>query len=183
MAWAEPIFAYRGNRFNLVLYSSCVLDVSPMPVVQSSPDCGRTSFSSPKKAICRTPVLESGPHCSGTTAIVPLAASSVPRQIDDSSIQVTSFSTALSLLSLSTDYEPLGSCSRAAGWSAATLCVGPKRRSTMFVQMSHVGGEAEILCSIRALPVLTRSRQGLCSAVLFKNAQNLSLLLLCARRS
>jgi hypothetical protein len=32
---------------------------------------------------------------------------------------------------------------------------GPKRRSTMLVQMSRVGGEAEILCSIRALPVLT----------------------------
>jgi len=25
---------------------------------------------------------------------------------------------------LSTDYRSLGSCSRAAGWSAATLCVG-----------------------------------------------------------
>src|SRR5260221_13558974 len=25
---------------------------------------------------------------------------------------------------LSTDYRPLGSCSRAAGWSAATLCIG-----------------------------------------------------------
>jgi hypothetical protein len=29
---------------------------------------------------------------------------------------------------LSTGYRPLGSCSRAAGWSAATLCIGPSRR-------------------------------------------------------
>src|SRR5246127_5834282 len=27
---------------------------------------------------------------------------------------------------LSTGYRPLGSCSRAAGWSAAALCVDPK---------------------------------------------------------
>ena len=29
---------------------------------------------------------------------------------------------------LSTGYRPLGSCSRAAGWSAATSCVGPKAK-------------------------------------------------------
>jgi hypothetical protein len=29
-------------------------------------------------------------------------------------------------LFLSTGYRPLGSCSRAAGWSAATLCHGPE---------------------------------------------------------
>jgi hypothetical protein len=29
---------------------------------------------------------------------------------------------------LSTDYRPLGSCSRAAGWSAATLCHGTFRK-------------------------------------------------------
>jgi hypothetical protein len=33
---------------------------------------------------------------------------------------------------LSTDDRPLGSCSRAAGWSAATLCLGPKRRKSIF---------------------------------------------------
>ena len=49
---------------------------------------------------------------------------SIPRQVDDSSIQVTSFSIALRC-PLSTGYEPLGSRSRAAGWSAATLCNGP----------------------------------------------------------
>src|SRR5215831_7419827 len=30
---------------------------------------------------------------------------------------------------LSTGSRPLGSCPRAAGWSAATSCVGPQRRS------------------------------------------------------
>lgn len=29
---------------------------------------------------------------------------------------------------LSTDYSPLGSCSRGAGWSAATLCFGPSAK-------------------------------------------------------
>src|ERR1700752_2063709 len=29
---------------------------------------------------------------------------------------------------LSIGYRPLGSCSRAAGWSAATLCCGPSRK-------------------------------------------------------
>ena len=37
--------------------------------------------------------------------------------------------TPLSLSSL-TDDRPLGSCSRAAGWSAATLCIGAKRSAT-----------------------------------------------------
>ena len=30
---------------------------------------------------------------------------------------------------LSTGHRPVGSCSRAAGWSAATSCNGPKQRS------------------------------------------------------
>ena len=51
-------------------------------------------------SICRMPVLRSGAHRSGTTAVVSLTESLVSRQVDDSSIQVTSFSTALSLLSL-----------------------------------------------------------------------------------
>ena len=45
-------------------------------------------------------------------------ASPAPREVDDSSIQVTSFATALSLSSLDR-LRPLGSCSRAAGWRCA----------------------------------------------------------------
>jgi hypothetical protein len=53
-------------------------------------------------------------------------SSPVPREVDDSSIQVTSFATALSLSSLDR-LRPLGSCSRAAGWRAATSCFGPSK--------------------------------------------------------
>src|SRR5262249_39194437 len=38
---------------------------------------------------------------------------------------------------LSTGYRPLGSCSRAAGWSAATSCYGP--RAEVCVGGRHVG--------------------------------------------
>ena len=38
---------------------------------------------------------------------------------------------------LSTGYRPLGSCSRAAGWSAATSCIGAERAF----------GEAPVLAS------------------------------------
>ena len=41
-----------------------------------------------------------GAHCSGTTAVVSLTRSSVPREVDGCSIQVTSFFAALSLSSL-----------------------------------------------------------------------------------
>lgn len=88
-----------GNRFNLVLYNS-VLVVSPMPVIQSSPFCGRTS--SQFAEACHLPHASPRPgaHCSGTTAVVSLTRSSVPREVDDCSIQVASFFAALSLSSL-----------------------------------------------------------------------------------
>ena len=43
---------------------------------------------------------------------------------------------------LSTDYRPLGSCSRAAGWSAATLCHGTKRILLVWRAMSAPGSLA-----------------------------------------
>lgn len=68
-----------GNRFNLVLYNS-VLVVSPMPVIQSSPCCGRAS--SQFAETCHLPHASPRPgaHCSGTTAVVSLTRSSVPNR-------------------------------------------------------------------------------------------------------
>ena len=39
---------------------------------------------------------------------------------------------------------PLGSCSRAAGWSAATLCVGTKRTCRPFRLVSASGGRPDM---------------------------------------
>src|ERR1700757_4337813 len=57
-----------GNRFNLVLYNSGLV-VSPMPAIQSSPCCGRTSSQFAEE--CQLPHASprSGAHCSGTTAV------------------------------------------------------------------------------------------------------------------
>ena len=41
-------------------------------------------------------------------------------------------------------YRPLGSCPRAAGWSAATSCVGPLRRNPACVFMSAVRGKPDM---------------------------------------
>ena len=48
---------------------------------------------------------------------------------------------------LSIGYQPLGSCSRAAGWSAATLCFGTFETSRMRRAMSEFEGKAENICS------------------------------------
>src|SRR5262249_23047204 len=47
--------------------------------------------------------------------------------------------------SLSTDYEPLGSCSRAAGWSAATSCFGPSRHFAAMQHFSRFWSEADMM--------------------------------------
>src|ERR1700751_1278364 len=57
-----------GNRFNLVLYNS-VLVLSPMPAIQSSPCCGRTSSQFAEECQLPHPSPRSGAHCSGTTAV------------------------------------------------------------------------------------------------------------------
>ena len=44
---------------------------------------------------------------------------------------------------LSTGYRPLGSCSRAARWSAATLCFGPTEKSSRLKSMSAIWGSAD----------------------------------------
>ena len=45
---------------------------------------------------------------------------------------------------LSTGYRPLGSCSRAAGWSAATLCVGTCETCIGPLRMSVHRGEPDV---------------------------------------
>ena len=45
---------------------------------------------------------------------------------------------------LSIGYQSLGSCSRAAGWSAATLCSGTKRTCRVGLMMSVDRVEADI---------------------------------------
>ena len=47
-------------------------------------------------------------------------------------------------LFLSTGYRPLGSCSRAAGWSAATLCIGPKLPIRDVRYTVPFGGKADV---------------------------------------
>ena len=49
---------------------------------------------------------------------------------------------AIAVLSAATG--PLGSCSRAAGWSAATLCPGTSRQLAPCSNMSGVGGRPEV---------------------------------------
>jgi hypothetical protein len=46
---------------------------------------------------------------------------------------------------LSIGYQSLGSCSRAAGWSAATLCHGTKRTLQPDSGVSAVEGRAEVV--------------------------------------
>jgi hypothetical protein len=58
--------------------------------------------------------------------LVSLMESSFLIEVHNTSILRTGLSTASTILS--TGYRPIGSCSRAAGWSAATSCIGPKRR-------------------------------------------------------
>ncbi len=51
-------------------------------------------------------------------------------------------STAITILSAG--YRPLGSCSRAAGWSAATLCVGTFRTCWGNLTMSALEGRTDL---------------------------------------
>ena len=51
----------------------------------------------------------------------------------------------LAIAVLSIGYQSLGSCSRAAGWSAATLCYGIFRTSQPDSGVSAVGGRAEVV--------------------------------------
>jgi hypothetical protein len=44
---------------------------------------------------------------------------------------------------LSIGYQSLGSCSRAAGWSAATLCLGTNRTNRAGLTMSVLEGKAD----------------------------------------
>jgi len=46
----------------------------------------------------------------------------------------------LAIAVLSIGYQSLGSCSRAAGWSAATLCCGTNRRLEVGQSMSALPG-------------------------------------------
>ena len=92
----QPTFADRVQSRSIQLCARRVSDAGD-PI---KPCCGRTS--SQFAETCHLPHAspQPGAHCSGTTAVVSLTRSSVPREVDDCSIQVTSFSTALSLSSL-----------------------------------------------------------------------------------
>jgi hypothetical protein len=48
---------------------------------------------------------------------------------------------------------------------------GTKRRTTISTRMSGVGGEAEILCSIQFLPVVTRTRRRRVEFAVMHNAE------------
>ena len=50
----------------------------------------------------------------------------------------------LAIAVLSIGYQSLGSCSRAAGWSAATLCVGTKRTCRGRLTMSAPEGKTDV---------------------------------------
>src|ERR1700751_3843352 len=60
----------------------------------------------------------------------------------NTSILRTGLSSATTILL--TGYRPLGSCSRAAGWSAATLCSGPSATSGDVRYCAAIGGQADI---------------------------------------
>src|ERR1700761_1607211 len=60
----------------------------------------------------------------------------------NTSILRTGLSSATTVLS--TGYRPLGSCSRAAGWSAATLCVGTFETCRPILPMSVHRGRPEV---------------------------------------
>src|SRR5215475_3850241 len=64
---------------------------------------------------------------SGLTVLVSLMESSFLIEAVNTSILRTGALHCYHYYILSTGSRPLGSCSRAAGWSAATSCYGPKR--------------------------------------------------------
>jgi len=64
----------------------------------------------------------------------------------------------LAVVVLSIGYRPLGSCPRTAGWSAATLCVGPKRRLRDVRYTAAVRGRADIRRTGRKRPSWTQRR-------------------------
>jgi hypothetical protein len=59
---------------------------------------------------------------------------------------------------LSAGFRSLGSCPRAAGWSAATLCIGTKRTCRHGRVLSAIGGKAENICSQRVFRPLYQGR-------------------------
>src|SRR5262249_26956269 len=85
---------------------------------------------------------------SGLTVVMLLIESSILSEVDDTAILRTGLSTPL-LLILSTGYRPLGSCPRAAGWSAATLCSGPTPTTSAVQQvvgcLGYSGRDADVV--------------------------------------
>ena len=105
-AWAEPILSVSGETASISFYTTTACS-----------SYLREVFSSPKNAICRTPVLDQVLTAAERQRLS-LTGSSVPRQGDDSSIHVTSFSTALAIAVLSppvTSLSALAPAQRAGG--------------------------------------------------------------------
>ena len=76
--------------------------------------------------------------------------------MQNTSILRTGLSSATTILSA--DYRPLGSCPRAAGWSAATLCVDPEQTSDPFFRAQVP--TAAIRVSAGAIPSLAGRSEG-----------------------
>src|SRR5215470_5119222 len=79
---------------------------------------------------------------SGLTVLVSLMGSSILSEVQrhlDSQDGAPQCATAI----LSTDYRTLGSCPRAAGWSAATSCHGPQRVCRWVVPSPASEGKAD----------------------------------------
>ena len=51
---------------------------------------------------------------------------------------------------LSIGYQPPGSCSRAAGWSAATLCFGPNAKCRRALNLSAFRGIPEVMAHVQS---------------------------------
>jgi len=69
--------------------------------------------------------------------------SSILSEVDDTSILRTSAPGARAVLS--TGYQPLTSCPRAAGWSAATLCIGQNLTGVRRVAGNRPGSGEELI--------------------------------------
>src|SRR5215471_20685906 len=81
---------------------------------------------------------------SGLTVLVSLMESSFLFEACSTSILRTGALHCYHYYILSTGSRPLGSCSRTAGWSAATSCYGPSRHFGAWPNLVATGGIADV---------------------------------------
>src|SRR6516225_5124224 len=82
--------------------------------------------------------------------------SSILSKVCNTSILSVGLSCAITILSAG--YRPLGSCSRAAGWRAATLCSGPKLRIRRSALTAVCGGRSRH-CAVAKPALMTESER------------------------